>query len=275
MRTTLKLWISYGSIVTVMVLLYKNIETSKTQVQIEEKFEEELVTDTPTEQVVTGIVKIENIDPPVLKFNRIYLAEQFEISSNNDDIELASFIQAYETLILLLNKLGPAFKFITKDITKKLNLLRSKRKQDIKNYTTLRKMIITEKSRNLINTVKKPDKNHHSGSRDFQLLQRAMKMLYLFLKKIIENETDDLGRIALEAYNESPLPEYHSWAIRQSIKVAVLALPKKKVFFEVIGADEMMSETELVHFQRAYKAMQKIYNKADEIYKEQNLLRLP
>ena len=213
------------------------------------------------------------LDPPVTKFDQIYFAEQFEICAENPDVDLASFIQGYESLVLLLNKLGPAFHFITTDLTKKLDLLRNKRKHDLNNFPTLSKMILTEVD--VINKFTKPDAQHHSGSRDFQLLQRAMKMLYLFLGKIIDDgegtksRRGNLGQMALEAYNESPLPNFHSWAIRQSMKFAVVALPNKSKFFEIIGGND------LANIKRAREAMQKVYRTSEGVFEKNNLMNLP
>merc|ERR1711976_79402 len=70
------------------------------------------------------------LDPPVLEFKPEYFTSQFEKCAESEDIDLAEFIQGFEGLVLLLNRLGSVFSFITVDIVQKIGLLREKRNEN-------------------------------------------------------------------------------------------------------------------------------------------------
>ena len=117
------------------------------------------------------------LDPPVLEFKPEYFTSQFEKCAESEDINLGEFIQGYEGLVLLLNRLGSVFSFITVDIVQKIGLLREKRKENLAGYTSLAAMMKTEEGKT--SKTRKPSKtNPPTGTRQYQLLQRAMKMLY-------------------------------------------------------------------------------------------------
>merc|ERR1712110_1092310 len=219
--------------------------------------------------------------PPVLEFDPEYFTSQFEQCSNSEELDLAPFIQGYEGLVLLLNRLGSVFSFITSDIVAKLGLLRELRKSNLNGYTSLGQMMRTEEGKT--SKTKKPSKtNPPTGTRQYQLLQRAMKMLYVFMDKIAKNECGgQVSQMAYEAYHASPLPNFHPWIVRNGVKIAVYTLPTRLDFFK-IAAPEIVKEgtpeeAAIVcgYLERACVAMDNIYKRSNEMYEKADLLNLP
>lgn len=216
----------------------------------------------------------DQLDPPVLEFNPEYFCTQFEKCAQTGEIDLAEFIQGYEGLVLLLNRLGSVFTFITVDIVSKLGLLRERRQTNLDGYVSLAEMMRTENGQT--STTKKPSKtNPPTGTRQYQLLQRAMKMLYLFMRKIANNDCDGkVSQMAYEAYNESPLPNFHPWILRNGVKIAVYTLPYRPDFFKIAAPE--LSEAEIVgYLERACVAMENIFNRSNDMYEKAGLLNLP
>jgi len=217
-------------------------------------------------------------DPKVPAFIPEALTSNFEKCAADPNIPLYEFIQAFEHLVLLLNRLGTMFSFITVDILDKLKLIREKRLEEfsakngqIENYKNFTNVLNLEKSS--IDKKKKPSRtNPPTATRQLQLLQRAMRMLYLFMLKIANNECNGkVSQMAWEAYSSSPLPNYHPWLVRNGVKVAVYTLPNRENFFK-LTAPELTTDEIISHLGRASKAMDVIYEKLEAGFKENDLL---
>lgn len=220
------------------------------------------------------------IDPIVENFNAEELTSNFEKCANQGDVPLYEFIQAFENLVLLLNRLGSVFSFITSDINDKLKLIRDKRLKEAtdnagqcQKYVNLVKMVESEKG--TFDPKVRPSKsNPPTGTRQMQLLQRAMKMLYLFMLKIANNDCNGkVSTMAWEAYSDSPLPKFHPWLVRNTVKIAVYTLPSRDQFYKQT-CPELTEEEITDYLSRASKAMDTIFNQIEEIYAKENLLNL-
>ena len=217
----------------------------------------------------------------IKNFNPEELVSNFEKCAANPNLPLEEFIIAFEHLILLLNRLGSVFSFITTDLVDKIALIKEKRDQeelaststDEKNdkiikYNTLESMIEYEqKILKVDNTVRPSKSNPPSGSRQFQVMGRVLPMLYEFLQKIADNACNGkTSQMAYEAYQASPLPNFHPWLVRNAVKIAVYTLPGRPQFFKQ-AVPELTEEEAIAFINRAVEPMKKIYQTKLRIYK--------
>jgi len=110
-------------------------------------------------------------------------------------------------------------------------------------------------------------------------LHRAFKFVAVFIYDLSNLENHGrTGAIARESYNKT-LAEYHPWYIRQSVSIAMCALPSReqmisKVFGEITDSEDnlkLISDMMVAFSQIA----EECYNITQSLYEKHDLLNLP
>ncbi|XP_065321259.1 ceramide-1-phosphate transfer protein-like [Gordionus sp. m RMFG-2023] len=177
------------------------------------------------------------------KFNLQLLETKLKTCNENKDIELKSYIEAYQEIQKFFPLLGKIFYFIYTDVQKKLTILNNFTLDTNKSgiYKTVLSMVRYE-----VTLLKEPINEYiiindaAIGCRTFSRLHRAFNFFINFLEGIVnkqqilnnENFTNNnmdykLSSIAIESYNLT-LSQFHPWIIKKAVQVAVHSLPTKK-----------------------------------------------
>ncbi|XP_076066545.1 ceramide-1-phosphate transfer protein [Oratosquilla oratoria] len=188
------------------------------------------------------------------------------------EIHMEGYLRAYSEIIKLIELLGSVFTFVASDVKKKVTILQCYCKGGAGDYYySLASMIEYEKDNNLLTSTTNP-----SGARTLLRLHRALDFTRNFLLELhkVSPETG-LGSLTRDVYNRA-LANYHSWSIRQTVKVATLVMSTKEVFVDQLtGGDEKVKK----HFEsivlEAVEVMGSVYNATQKLYEEYDLLDLP
>merc|ERR1712117_939063 len=171
-----------------------------------------------------------------------------------------SYIKGYEEIVKFLNLLGTVFGWVASDVVAKISTLKGhvNSEETGSHYVSIQTMTAYEVKENLLR------------------LQRALEYIIAFMVKVpdIGNE-DKCCPVSQEAYRAT-LMKFHPWIVQKAALAAMNLLPTREGLIQKIcfgdeerqkRADEMMP--------RAVEAMQKVYDKTQEIYGEHKLLELP
>ncbi|CAD5111825.1 DgyrCDS1095 [Dimorphilus gyrociliatus] len=200
------------------------------------------------------------------------LCSQFFKVCLEQDISLKEYCQGYELLCRLINQLGSIFKFVTSDITDKMDILKNYLAgPDATHYCNLQSFIHYEVENDKVDFKKRND----SGCRTFLRLHRALLFVSEFLKELQNH--DDAGNLSGMTWKvyEKTLGKYHNWGIRKLVGVALYTLPtKRQLILKMLRPG--LTEEELIGFNtQLIEVLETIYSKCQEILEEHKLLELP
>ncbi|XP_028654048.1 ceramide-1-phosphate transfer protein-like isoform X1 [Erpetoichthys calabaricus] len=190
--------------------------------------------------------------------------------TKEEEVLLEQYLVGWDELIKFMEALGTVFSFISQEVKGKIGILRELQSTARGNeYYSVRSMMDHELRHNLVNFHKQTN----SGCRTLLRLHRALKWLELFLHKLgMSSDESNTSDLCQEAYNEALAP-YHSWLVRQAASMAFLALPERKVFFDIVCI-EHEGEAQLV-LERTVRSIVRVYNIMQEAYHSRGMLNLP
>jgi len=190
-------------------------------------------------------------------------------------LSMDSYIKGYEEIVKFLNLLGTVFGWVASDVVAKIGVLKGHvgNAETGLHYVSIQTMTEYEVKGNMI---KFKARDSTTGSRNLLRLQRALEYIIAFLVKCPEiGNEEKCCPLSQEAYRGT-LMKYHPWIVQKAALAAMNLLPTKEGLIQKIchgdaerqkRADEMMP--------RAVEAMQKVYDKTQEVYAEHKLLELP
>lgn len=181
-----------------------------------------------------------------------------------------SYLLAYRELSKFFQDLGTVFGFINSDVASKLAIMEEYRaNQEVcAHYAKLRVMMAYERKSGAIENQRKP-----SGSRTLLRLHRALEFIAaLFQNLSSANDDTKMGGLAQECY-ERTLAKHHPWLIRKGAVLALYSLPTCKQIFEKAHTSEKAQLRPLM--MAVAEDAQRVYNFAQGVYEENNMLDLP
>lgn len=173
------------------------------------------------------------------------------------------------------NMFGTLFTFVTKDVQSKIAILHSYAQdaQHGPHYQTIQSMIDYERKHNMLKDTKRP-----SGSRTLLRLHRALEFISAFLHEVTKLEDEHTTSPAAKSAYARTLSKYHPWYIRQSVNLALFALPYRIHLIERVyggslpagGAPEVNE-----HLSHMASIADQVFGATQKCYEEHNLLDLP
>ncbi|KHJ91738.1 glycolipid transfer protein, partial [Oesophagostomum dentatum] len=110
-----------------------------------------------------------------------------------DDVDLAYFIEAYEELNIFIGLLGKIFHFVQADVREKTTKLKDLRQKIPAFYMSVRKMISYEH-----------ENKDYPGSKALLALHRALEFICAFISALAESTNDDsVSSICRKTYEET------------------------------------------------------------------------
>jgi hypothetical protein len=193
-------------------------------------------------------------------------------------IFIDKYILGYEELYKFLNLLGTVFTWVASDVVAKLAIIRTHKNGELsEKYVSLQTMLAYEVDEKLI---KPKAKDSGTGARNLLRLHRALEYIIGFLEAVQSIEVSEkCCGISQEAYKKT-LMKFHPWVVQKAALLAMHMLPTKEVLIQKIVCDDGKDFDEqykkaLETLQAAVLAMQKVYDKTQELYQEKDLLSLP
>lgn len=225
------------------------------------------------EQIMTATV----IEPmPHLSFDIDYVCNAFVRSIyDKQEVNILYYLGAFTELAKFFNMFGTLFTFVTKDVQAKISILQAyaKDQQHGPYYSSIQAMIEFEKMNNLLCDHKRP-----SGARTLLRLHRALEFISTFLHEVTKLDDDhSTSTAARQAYNRT-LAKYHQWYIRQSVHVAILALPYRRNLIDRVYGGKLPSGGNVeVNQNLSHMATiaDQVFGITQKVYEEHNLLDLP
>lgn len=107
--------------------------------------------------------------------------------SENDDVSMKEYIQAYEEINKFLASLGTIFYFVISDVREKLKLLENYLDQDTLNYKTVKCMVEFEKSKKMLSAPE--NATRLNATRNLLRLHRALLFIYKFLDGLTSSDS--------------------------------------------------------------------------------------
>ncbi len=126
------------------------------------------------------------------------------------------------------------------------------------------------------NLIKHKAKDSSTGARNLLRLQRALEYINAFLKKLPEMESEDkCCPVSQEAYRGT-LMKFHPWVVQKAALVAMHMLPTREGLIQKICQnDEEKFQRALQTLPKTVEAMDRVYEKTNEVYAKHGLLDLP
>uniref|UniRef100_A0AC35G2L5 Glycolipid transfer protein domain-containing protein n=1 Tax=Panagrolaimus sp. PS1159 TaxID=55785 RepID=A0AC35G2L5_9BILA len=206
-------------------------------------------------------------------------ADSFQIESvikhfeeclhEENDIDLMTYVRAYEELSRLFNILGIIFSFVESDVKEKREILKQLYQQDSQSYKSVNSMVEYE--------IVPGQKPKQIGCRTLLRLHRALEFLILFVEDVHRSKPEDnISELFRDAYEKS-LSQHHGWLIRKTVQLASHAVPSRDFLIKVIfahGEEPTPEQLESVAC-KFVKVVQDVYDRVQLIYADNKLLNLP
>jgi len=221
---------------------------------------------------VAEAVTTENPDD----FSLDRLKSHFEACLGEDDsIDIDKYLLGYDELYKFLNLLGTVFGWVATDVYNKMETVRGHRKSDLSTkYETVQSMLAYEIETNMI---KPKARDSTTGTRNLLRLHRALEYIHAFLRGVPELESNDkCCQMSQEAYKKT-LMRFHPWVVQKAALMAMNLLPTKNGLIQKLcdPEDEEAVNKATNVLLDSVKAMNKVYEITQELYKEKDLLNLP
>ena len=185
------------------------------------------------------------------------------------------------------NQISSALSMGFSDITSKVEKMRQKFKE-YPQCKTIQQLILKEKELNIhqLNGEnnskfghKKKDKyeKYCSASRTFLRLLWFMEFLIEIFKTILaDRKKDNIKKIIGNSYDKILAPR-HSWIVRRAVGAAMMfgMSGSKDDAVRIIFCCEKYDSNAKIKIQKITNLLEKVWNAANEFYKENDLLKLP
>ena len=204
------------------------------------------------------------------------LKSHFETCLAEDgSIFIDKYLLGYDELYKFLNLLGTVFGWVATELYNKMETVRGHRKSDqAAKYETIQTMLEYEIKEKII---KPKAKDFTTGSRNLLRLHWALEYISSFLQAVPDLDANDkCCQTSKEAYKKT-LMKNHPWVIQKATLMAMNTLPTKVVLIQKFcqSEDKEAIEKTTAALQESAKAMNKVYEATQVLYKEKNLLNLP
>ena len=210
------------------------------------------------------------------EFSLDNLKSHFETCLAEDgSISIDEYLLGYDELYKFLNLLGTVFGWVATEVYNKMENVRGHRNSDqAAKYETIQTMLEYEIRTNMI---KPKAKDFTNGSRNLLRLHWALEYVSSFFQAIPDLDANDkCCQSSKEAYKKT-LMKNHPWVVQKAALMAMNTLPTKVVLIQKFckSEDKEAIEKTITALQESAKAMNKVYEATQDLYKENNLLNLP
>ncbi|WPK25055.1 hypothetical protein PUMCH_002356 [Australozyma saopauloensis] len=155
-------------------------------------------------------------------------------------IDTAAFLEASEALVKLFDLLGStAFAVVQKDMTGNIEKVRAKLLADPAQASTLQDLILSEAG-----TKSK------KATQGLLWLVRGLQFTAQAMRNTVNDPSKELQATFTDAYNKT-LSKYHGMLVKPIFKVAMMACPYRKDFFQKLGDDQTKVNEELEKWLKA------------------------
>ena len=210
------------------------------------------------------------------EFSLDNLKSHFETCLAEDgSISIDKYLLGYDELYKFLNLLGTIFGWVATELYNKMETVRGHRNSDqAAKYETIQTMLEYEIRTNMI---KPKAKDFTNGSRNLLRLHWALEYVSSFFQAIPDLDANEkCCQSSKEAYKKT-LMKNHPWVVQKAALMAMNTLPTKVVLIQKFckSEDKEAIEKTITALQESAKAMNKVYEATQDLYKENNLLNLP
>ncbi|XP_030018262.1 ceramide-1-phosphate transfer protein-like [Sphaeramia orbicularis] len=218
--------------------------------------------------------------------------------SEDDDILLEPYLQAWDQLIKFMESLGTMVSFFSQKVKEKVIVIRKLSVQrsleasgkhgrpadprlqtppsfGLKSgvYRSVQSMVEAELKEGVVSFSRRTD----SGCRMLLRLHRSLLWVKLMLEGLAEGPTADgryktPGELSREAYRVALAPHHH-WVLRQAAELVFLALPERKYFLKLVCVQSQQEATPILRI--IIHALTLVHTQTQRILEQNNMLELP
>lgn len=155
-------------------------------------------------------------------------------------VNTEQFLEASEALVKLFDLLGStAFAVVQKDMTGNIEKVRAKLLADPANSASLQDLILSEAGT-----------KNKKATQGLLWLVRGLQFTAQAMRNTVDDPSKELQSTFTSAYDKT-LSKYHSFMIKPIFKMAMVACPYRKDFFEKLGEDQAKVNEELSKWLKA------------------------
>ncbi|TPP39635.1 Glycolipid transfer protein domain-containing protein 1 [Fasciola gigantica] len=207
------------------------------------------------------------------------LIELFSGCYRENDVFLKEYCDAYTEVSKLLSFFGRLFYFVNRDVEQKLCILYEYYSSTPVEYKTIKTMIKYEYEIGVTGVTKN---RQNIGCRTLLRLHRALLFVIELMTSICSATADaSLRNLTKDAYDKY-LAEYHPWAVRKAVHLAVYALPSLEHLVDHIVESQPedspfrgREKCKAGMLNGALPAMRKVYDFVQNQLAQRNMLELP
>ncbi|KAM0735346.1 Ceramide-1-phosphate transfer protein [Formica fusca] len=207
---------------------------------------------------------------PELSFFDLHMVHDYfdQSLTENDDIILKAYLDAYNELYKFFQLMGSVFSFVSSDLKQKIDILTNLLKKNDQQYTTVKSMIEYEKEN------KQLDKSDLSnGTRTLLRLHRGLDFIREFLRQLGDlSDGDKTSSCCQDAYNKT-LAKHHPWVIRKAAIVAMYAMPNREALLRKVCGENIQRNIDVLP--KMLEVTADVFNRTDIIYESYQLHALP
>ncbi|XP_070168598.1 ceramide-1-phosphate transfer protein [Polyergus mexicanus] len=207
---------------------------------------------------------------PELSFFDLHMVHDYfdQSLTENDDIILEAYLDAYNELYKFFQLMGSVFSFVSSDLKQKIDILTNLLKKNDQQYITVKSMIEYEKGNELL---EKPDLSN--GTRTLLRLHRGLDFIREFLRQLGDlSDGDKTSSCCQDAYNKT-LAKHHPWVIRKAAIVAMYAMPNREALLRKVCGENIQRNIDVLP--KMLEVTADVFNRTDIIYETYQLHALP
>ncbi|XP_029680667.1 ceramide-1-phosphate transfer protein [Formica exsecta] len=207
---------------------------------------------------------------PELSFFDLHMVHDYfdQSLTENDDIILKAYLDAYNELYKFFQLMGSVFSFVSSDLKQKIDILTNLLKKNDQQYTTVKSMIEYEKENK---QLEKPDLSN--GTRTLLRLHRGLDFIREFLRQLGDlSDGDKTSSCCQDAYNKT-LAKHHPWVIRKAAIVAMYAMPNREALLRKVCGENIQRNIDVLP--KMLEVTADVFNRTDIIYESYQLHALP
>lgn len=184
-----------------------------------------------------------------------------------DDVDVAAYLEAYNELYKFFQLMGSVFSFVSSDLKLKIDILSGLLNKEEK-YHTVKSLIEFERENNLLEKSE-----HTTGARTLLRLHRGLDFIREFLRQLGElSATDKTSSCCQNAYSKT-LAKHHSWVIRKAAVVAMYTMPTREALFRKVSGDHVQHNVDMLP--KMLEVTADVFNRMRTIYELHRLHELP